>query len=153
MSSFFQRQSSASNPCLVSNPCQNNATCFYSQQSGILTCSCKEGFSGDYCEVDPCDRAQCPENSECMRGGEGCRCLPGYKSKYYMGFLSQTPIWIEPWWCNICPHFCNYLYKILTRPVVIMIRLDPIQNAVYALKAPPFNLTTFMNTYSSYCSL
>ena len=32
-------------------PCANNGTCLFDFASGILTCVCPEGVTGDFCEI------------------------------------------------------------------------------------------------------
>ena len=37
-------------PCILSNPCQNGATCTDDNQGGY-TCSCKPGYTGVNCQI------------------------------------------------------------------------------------------------------
>ena len=52
----------ASDPCTMSKPCLNDATCFPNELLSLgYRCQCQERFSGDLCEIDerPCQEKTC----------------------------------------------------------------------------------------------
>ncbi|KAM9810913.1 versican core protein-like [Neosynchiropus ocellatus] len=64
----------------VENICLNEGSCF--KRSGIPTCSCPPGFTGDRCEtdVDECQSNPCRNGGTCVDGIAcfTCVCLPSY---------------------------------------------------------------------------
>ena len=51
-------------PCLLLQPCQNNATCTNTTTSTGYACSCPPQFAGKNCEIDqrPCQPLSCRNN-------------------------------------------------------------------------------------------
>ncbi|CAF2700607.1 unnamed protein product [Rotaria sp. Silwood2] len=68
-----------SNPC-VPSPCFNNGMCMASGTSFV--CSCRNGFSGQRCEIrDPCFPNPCLNSGQCSSNGIGgftCMCIQPY---------------------------------------------------------------------------
>jgi len=65
-------------PCFV-NPCQNGGECKYNKRKKQESCECKDGFSGNVCEIkafDPCDPNPCQNGGTCKKGA--CKCPAGY---------------------------------------------------------------------------
>uniref|UniRef100_A0A8R1DPZ8 EGF-like domain-containing protein n=1 Tax=Caenorhabditis japonica TaxID=281687 RepID=A0A8R1DPZ8_CAEJA len=68
----------APSPC-ATHECRNNGTCLVSQE-GSATCLCRNGFSGDHCELDVCSTVPCQNGGVC-RSNNGiayCECLPQF---------------------------------------------------------------------------
>lgn len=68
-----------------SNPCLNNANCI-DDPLGSYKCLCLMGFTGHNCEteINECETAVCPPNSECVDdiGGFHCVCKEGLTGKF-----------------------------------------------------------------------
>lgn len=65
-------------PC-ANHECHNNGTCLVSQE-GAATCLCRNGFTGDRCELDVCSSVPCQNGGVC-RSNNGiayCECLPAF---------------------------------------------------------------------------
>jgi Notch-like protein len=66
--------------------CQNNGDCVPNSDGTTYTCDCLPGFTGMYCEIDPCAFEHCENGGTCMRGDDGttytCDCLPGYSGDH-----------------------------------------------------------------------
>ncbi|KAF1749057.1 hypothetical protein GCK72_025524 [Caenorhabditis remanei] len=65
-------------PC-ANHECHNNGTCLVSQE-GAATCLCRNGFTGDRCELDVCSAVPCQNGGVC-RSGNGrayCDCPPAF---------------------------------------------------------------------------
>lgn len=80
------------NECLISNTCQNNASCV--NLPGSFRCNCKEGFTGVRCEtnIDECAGVVCRNGGSCMDGiGDfKCNCRSGYSGKLCQWYYNQT---------------------------------------------------------------
>ena len=80
----FRESKSLCNP----NPCENGSTCYIEQFSQLPACSCKNGFTGKYCETelqpqamfDPCAAAPCENGGVCVADGIEftCQCTASY---------------------------------------------------------------------------
>ena len=105
------------NPCLIEDPCGNNAECY--PQSHQANCRCREGYEGDPfvgcvvigCRTDPecptnkaCENRKCidpckinnpcaPTNSECLVQNHiaQCRCHIGFTGDPYRECLPIPP--------------------------------------------------------------
>ncbi|XP_053727408.1 versican core protein-like [Synchiropus splendidus] len=68
----------------VENICLNEGSCF--KRSGIPTCSCPPGFTGDRCEtdIDECQSNPCRNGGTCVDGIASftCVCLPSYSGLF-----------------------------------------------------------------------
>lgn len=77
----------------ISNPCQNGATC-YSSEEGYV-CKCVSGYVGTNCEteIDECQSQPCLQGGTCIDKLDGfeCECLPGLEGEV----------------CDINPDDCN----------------------------------------------
>ncbi|CAA15516.1 Abnormal pharyngeal pumping eat-20 [Caenorhabditis elegans] len=65
-------------PC-ANHECHNNGTCLVSQE-GAATCLCRNGFTGDRCELDVCSSVPCQNGGVC-RSNNGiayCECPPAF---------------------------------------------------------------------------
>uniref|UniRef100_A0A1I7U4N7 EGF-like domain-containing protein n=1 Tax=Caenorhabditis tropicalis TaxID=1561998 RepID=A0A1I7U4N7_9PELO len=65
-------------PC-ANHECHNNGTCLVSQE-GAATCLCRNGFTGDRCELDVCSSVPCQNGGIC-RSNNGiayCECPPAF---------------------------------------------------------------------------
>ncbi|PIC20694.1 hypothetical protein B9Z55_025802 [Caenorhabditis nigoni] len=65
-------------PC-ANHECHNNGTCLVSQE-GAATCLCRNGFTGDRCELDVCSAVPCQNGGVC-RSNNGiayCECPPAF---------------------------------------------------------------------------
>ncbi|CAI2358167.1 unnamed protein product [Caenorhabditis sp. 36 PRJEB53466] len=68
----------APSPC-AGYHCHNNGTCLVSQE-GSATCLCRNGFTGDHCELDVCSSVPCQNGGVC-RSNNGiayCECPPAF---------------------------------------------------------------------------
>lgn len=70
----------AAHPC-ASFECQNNGTCVVSSDTGLASCICNIGFTGDKCEVDQCHSVTCQNEGTCKISKFNfepyCECKPG----------------------------------------------------------------------------
>ncbi|CAB3410276.1 unnamed protein product [Caenorhabditis bovis] len=65
-------------PC-AQHECLNNGTCLVSQE-GTATCLCRNGFTGNQCELDVCSSVPCQNGGVC-RSNAGiayCDCAPNF---------------------------------------------------------------------------
>ena len=85
----FRESKSLCNP----NPCENGS-CYIEQFSQLPACSCKDGYTGKYCEMevqsepevqpvamfDPCQASPCENDGVCVAVGIefSCNCVGGY---------------------------------------------------------------------------
>jgi hypothetical protein len=75
-----------SDPCIMAKPCLNNGTCV-SNNSNSYSCSCTQGFSGTYCEIDiqPCKSVTCLDHGVCIvqnLTSFKCICESGYEGDH-----------------------------------------------------------------------
>ncbi|XP_073237998.1 uncharacterized protein [Porites lutea] len=72
------------NECVVSNPCQNGATCV--NNLGGYQCLCVPGYQGKHCDqdVDECQINPCQNGGTCsnIQGSYNCSCVSGFTGKY-----------------------------------------------------------------------
>ncbi|CAG5110604.1 Oidioi.mRNA.OKI2018_I69.chr2.g4988.t1.cds [Oikopleura dioica] len=63
--------------CLKSCGCENDS-------ENLYECSCKTGFSGENCEITPCDSNPCKNGGKCKIEGNSflCRCPYGYSGEH-----------------------------------------------------------------------
>lgn len=78
------------------NPCQNGGQCI--EQGGSYQCSCKEGYSGDNCELptglsNPCEPNPCQNGGQCTLVDKKpvCSCPEGYEGEYCEKATGVTP--------------------------------------------------------------
>lgn len=64
--------------------CENGGTCV--NYLGFRECRCPVGYSGNDCEITPCDAQPCAQNSTILctprHGGYSCSCRHGFTGKY-----------------------------------------------------------------------
>ncbi|XP_028650477.2 delta and Notch-like epidermal growth factor-related receptor [Erpetoichthys calabaricus] len=85
-------------PC-SSQPCLNNGTCSYSQESSstdqTYNCTCATGFTGRSCEsfIDPCMSNPCIHGNCTSTGPDSyiCDCNEGYQGERCEQILLSTP--------------------------------------------------------------
>ncbi|KAJ8043270.1 Protocadherin Fat 4 [Holothuria leucospilota] len=67
----------------TSGRCRNGATC--RKMDGVETCSCRDGYSGEFCEIkiDECLSNPCLNGGECIDEVDRylCQCLDGFGGK------------------------------------------------------------------------
>ncbi|KAG2457691.1 WDR25 protein, partial [Polypterus senegalus] len=74
-------------PCYINgSPCQNGGTCF--DDNGVAprsSCTCPQGFIGDFCEIDfdDCESNPCKNGGTCLDSGSdySCLCQANYTGK------------------------------------------------------------------------
>ncbi|XP_028677386.1 protein delta homolog 1 [Erpetoichthys calabaricus] len=74
-------------PCYINgSPCQNGGTCF--DDNGLAprsSCTCPQGFIGDFCEIDSddCESNPCKNGGTCLDSGSDytCLCQANYTGK------------------------------------------------------------------------
>ncbi|KAI3383429.1 hypothetical protein SNEBB_005763 [Seison nebaliae] len=81
----------SSNPCLLSSPCQNGGTCFFTNNR--LICTCPLSFTGIYCSIRirGCDSNPCGNNGICIDNNSPnyhCQCQIGYSGDFCELFIS-----------------------------------------------------------------
>ena len=55
--------------------CKNGGDCF----ENSTFCKCRSGFSGDFCEISPCEPNPCQGgNCSVINGSPNCQCSPGH---------------------------------------------------------------------------
>ena len=65
--------------CFIKN-CENGGTCYMVKPDNEEKCFCKEGYSGEFCEITPCSSQPCLNGGQCLfyENSYICNCQNGF---------------------------------------------------------------------------